>query len=293
MIAVVGDLMVDVFLLDTLRLSEQRHGIELKPGGSAANTAVWLANQDCEVSFSGCVGADWVGSALRTALESAGVRQLVRSVSAQSTGSVLVEISPEGEHTMRSSRGANASLSPRDIERLSAEDLHVLHLTGYSLLGDAGIKLLHTAAAVACSAQARLTFDPSSVGVIEALGRENLLDALRSASVDLLLPNASEACALGDCATPEEAARRLGTVIPRLAVKLGARGCLAVEGPLITYLPTVPVEALDTTGAGDGFNAGVLAALVAGGDLIIACQAGNSLATHVLRRYGAWPESPA
>lgn len=73
MIACVGDIMVDIFLLSELQEAEQGEGILIRGGGSAANTAAWLARDGTRSTFVGCTGADVAGAMLVHELETSGV----------------------------------------------------------------------------------------------------------------------------------------------------------------------------------------------------------------------------
>jgi sugar/nucleoside kinase (ribokinase family) len=98
------------------------------------------------------------------------------------------------------------------------------------------------------------------------LQTEGVIDALRA--VDAFLPNKCEACKLTGLPDVEEAARRLAVFTPLVVVKLGEQGALAVQGEQVVRMPGIHVEAVvDTTGAGDCFNAGFLYGYLKGASL--------------------------
>lgn len=292
MILVAGDLMLDVLLLPELKAEEQGAGLLVRSGGSAANTAAWLGHQGAEVTFVGCAGHDGVGAMVRDELRRSGVRLAVRRVAAE-TGSVAVEVMPDGERVMRSSRGANQMLRAMDLSRAGGRGpLEAIHLTGYALLAPDGLDLLHEAHRLARHSGALLAFDPSSPGVIAYIGAERLLSVLTEAGVRLFLPNIAEAEALTGTHDPAAMALALARRFERVALKTGATGALGAQGRQVTPVRTAPVPAVDTTGAGDAFNAGVLRGLVMGIPLIEAVDEGNRLAGMCVRRYGARPPPP-
>lgn len=94
-------------------------------------------------------------------------------------------------------------------------------------------------------------------------------------SVDILLPNAWEARNMTGEQDLEAAIRCLGKLCPLVVVKDGARGAYACQEDQLLHAPAVPVEALDTTGAGDCFNAGFIKAWLDGKPLIECLQWGN------------------
>lgn len=293
MITVIGDIMLDVFLLSELQEAEQGSGVVLRGGGSAANTAAWLAALRCPVSFVGCVGADPRGRMLVGELDRGGVVSHVRFVDGSETGAVIVEVSGSGERVMRSSRGANESLSPDDIRTEDLAWAEYVHLSGYALLGPFGLELLAAAGARAASAGAILSFDPSSTGVVQRFGEVSLIKALRESGVQLLLPNTEEATALSGHEEVKDAAAALAEHVPTVIVKDGARGAVFSEGRSARRVSTQPLNPIDTTGAGDAFDAGILQSLRGGSSNISACRLAHTCARHVLRRYGGRPDAMA
>jgi sugar/nucleoside kinase (ribokinase family) len=263
----------------------------LRPGGSAANTAAWLAHLGCAVTFAGCVGEDPVGAMLIEELSSHGAQTAIRTVAGAESGAVAVEIGEDGERLMRSARGANEALSPDDLRRAARPDLTAVHLSGYALLGSHGLDLLEAGAEIARATGAHLTFDPSSCGVIERIGATTMLSALRHWGVNLFLPNLAEAAALTGARSAGEAAATLAGVFPAVIVKNASRGAAWSDGNFVGGVPTKPVTPLDTTGAGDAFNAGALHALATGKRLADACGEANDVAGRAILLYGGRPPS--
>jgi sugar/nucleoside kinase (ribokinase family) len=285
----VGDLLLDVLLLPELQEEEQRAGIAVRGGGSAANTAAWVEHLGYPTRFVGCVGDDPLGAMLRSELRDAGVQTAVRTVAGAETGCVAVGVTPAGERVMRSARGANEALSPGDIRRAASPDLAAVHLTGYALLGPYGLELLEAAGETARAAGALLSFDPSSRGVVNRFGSERLLEDIRRLGVDLLLPSRPEAEALTGTAGAAEAALGLATFARMAVVKDGERGAAVSAGGETQEVPTEPVRPVDSTGAGDAFNAGLLVGLVRGAGLGEACAFAHTVARDAISRYGGRP----
>jgi sugar/nucleoside kinase (ribokinase family) len=283
--------MVDVLLLPELRQEEQAAGLALRGGGSAANTAGWLAHLGHDAAFIGCVGGDAPGNMLVEELRHARVRTHVRRVGAE-TGCVAVEITPLGERLMRSSRGANQALSPDDILDLDISAIEFVHLTGYALLGPYGLEMLRAGGKLARRVRAVLTFDPSSLGVIGKVGADRLLSSLSECGVGIFLPNREEAEALTGQAEPEGAALALLRATPRVAVKCGRDGSCFADDSGHGRLGTRALQPVDSTGAGDAFNAGLLAGLSKGLSLPDACELGNQVAGQAVMRLGGRPPSP-
>ena len=109
--------------------------------------------------------------------------------------------------------------------------------------------------------------------VTTTLAEPGLADLL--CQVDIFAPNESEARQLTGAATPEEALARLSDLCPLVIVKCGADGALARSGDQVWRAPAIPVQTIDTTGAGDCFNAGFLAARLRGEPIPVCLQWGN------------------
>jgi sugar/nucleoside kinase (ribokinase family) len=186
---------------------------------------------------------------------------------------------------MLADRGANLALQPEDVPAPTRGG-H-LHLSGYTLLDPrpraAGLAALDAAVAAGCT----VSVDPASTGPLRAYGVDNWL--ADTAAATLLLPNADEARLLTGCADVTDAAQALAARHPVVAVSLGADGALWAAGSVLVHRPTHPTEVVDTTGAGDAFAAGLLAAWLADADgqPADALDAGLALAADVVRRAGA------
>ena len=140
-----------------------------------------------------------------------------------------------------------------------------LHIGSYFIQAPAWPELLalaRTSRATGLTISVDPNWDPSGTwdGGLKAIASES----------DVLLPNAAEACHLAGLDGPERAALALarGAARPVVVVKLGAQGALAAtpQGAVVR-VPALPVEPVDTTGAGDSFDAGFLAAWLEGRDL--------------------------
>ncbi len=104
--------------------------------------------------------------------------------------------------------------------------------------------------------------------------------------VDVLLPNAAEACRIAQRANVKEGALELARRVPCVAVKNGSRGALLCSGGRLTEIPPVPVHPVDAIGAGDSFNAGFLSGYIRGADLEECCRLGNAAGAFSTLRSG-------
>jgi ribokinase len=285
-VVVLGDVMVDV----VTRLSgpvapgsDSPARVAFEGGGQAANTAAWLAVAGARVALVARVGQDAAGRAATEELSALGVDARLAVDGERPTGTCVVLVAPDGERTMFPDAGANGALAPSDL----SNDLLVagdhLHVAGYALLREgsrgAALAALERAREVGMST----SVDPSSAALLSAdlqqLGK----------GVDLLLPNALEARALTGAPDPAAAARALAEAFPEVVVTLGERGALWTDGSEVVRVAAEPAEVAVTTGAGDAFAAGLLAARLRGAQPEEALTAGCALAARAVVQPGARP----
>jgi ribokinase len=291
-VVVVGDVATDVVVMltgDPAPGSDRPASIRSRGGGAGANVAVHLARLGVPVRLAGCVGDDPAGAGLVAELEGAGVDLALRTVPGGATGTIVSLVEPDGQRSMLADRGANLRLRPEDVPVPPAGG-H-LHLSGYTLL-DRGSRAAGLAAlAAALEEGCTVSLDPASVGPLTHYGVDQWLADTAGATV--LLPNADEARLLTGCTDAAEAARALAARHEVVAVSLGAEGALWASGDALVHRPAQPVLVVDTTGAGDAFTAGLLAAWLAARHEGEACDpaglldAGLARAAEVVRRPGA------
>jgi len=289
-IVVIGDIMMDVFLLPELKIPEQESGLLLKTGGSAANTAAWLAYLGDDVTLVGAIGNDPAGRAVADELRRHRVLTRLSVHGERPTGAVLVALDAEREYVMRSSRGANIYLSVDDVNAIPPDRTFAnVHLTAYSLLSPCGLNLLHAAAQLARARGARLSVDISSQSAIRSIGRELLLESLINVETSILFANSGEVQALTGEESVSEGVKQLAVTFPLVFVKHGARGAEWTHRGDTRRSSAMEVAVVDTTGAGDAFAAGALSSLHMGGIPGDACVAGNSAASTAIQLYGGMP----
>jgi sugar/nucleoside kinase (ribokinase family) len=287
-ILVVGDVGLDVVAKYAGPLgpgTDRAAGVRTTLGGAAANTAAWLAHLGARPVLVGRVGDDPGGRQAVAELTSAGVRCSVAVDPGAATCSVVVLVDEHGQRTMLSDRGAGRLLRPADLPPDLLMTAGHLHLSGYVLLDElsrpAGVAML----AAARAAGLTTSVDPQAAGPLAA----GFLDLV--AGVDLLLPNSAELAALTGSPEPDSALRLLDRV-GAVAVTSGAGGAAWVGRDGIVRVPTEQVECVDSTGAGDAFDAAVLVAWLAGASPAAALAAGVRAGTSAVRRIGARPPAP-
>jgi sugar/nucleoside kinase (ribokinase family) len=265
--------------------------VSRRPGGGGANVAAWLAVRGVPVMLGARVGDDEAGRSALAGLRAHGVDVGHVAIDPERpTGTCVVLVARDGERSMLPDAGANAALSPGDVPPDALAPCGHLHLSGYPLLRDgpprdAALEALRRARA----ARATVSLDPSSAAPLGRLGGGRFLALAGRA--DLMLPNHDEATALTGEDDPAAAARTLvADHAAQVVVTLGADGALWTDGAETVMAPaatTGPVR--DTTGAGDAFTAGFLAAWLDGAPPDRALEAGNALAFRFATAFGMSP----
>jgi sugar/nucleoside kinase (ribokinase family) len=226
-------------------------------GGGAPHTAAGLARLGWDVALAGPVGAE-DGALVRNRLRELGVDDAyLLEVNNELTGTTVAVSSPE-ERSFFTYPGANKEMA---LVLESLPEASHLHL------------------ACPCSTEKLEKFCRDGNVSIDAGWRPEWLrdDATLSAlrGVSWFLPNEREAAFLTGETEPEPMLRRLYALGIRAAVKLGPRGSAVIQDGSFVAVPSIPVQPLDTTGAGDSFNVGFLDAWLRGETLVEGLRKGN------------------
>jgi sugar/nucleoside kinase (ribokinase family) len=289
-IRILGEIMIDTVAhvsSDIAVGSDTPATISEHDGGSAANVAAWLAHAGARVELIASVGKDAAGDQALRRLATAGVSLRVHRDPATATGRCLVIVSPDGERTMLPDPGANLLLDQVDLRVSTWSEADHLHVSGYSLMRPAPRH-----AALAALSQARrggltVSLDASSSAPLRDSGPAEFLASC--APGDVLFANVEEARELAGESAPRRAAAVLAGHGLLVVIKMGADGALAALGDQVWEVAARPARAIDTTGAGDAFAAGFLAAWTGGPDLREPLESATRLAACAVSLTGARP----
>ncbi len=266
------------------------------PGGCGSNTAIGLAALGVETGLMARAGDDDSADLLFRYWERVGVdTRFARRVPGEITGVSVALVDSDHKPRFIHTTGANRALTAADIhpQEIAATGARHFHIAGYFVL-------THLAEGLGEKlAQLRAAGIATSLDVVFTTHMEN--PRLRTAfwdalpHLDFFFCNDYEALRLTGEPDPRRAAaifRERGA--RRVIVKLGAEGCYALSDEFTGTVEAISVPVVDTTGAGDAFAAGFIAARTRGDDLRAACQAGNRAGARVVQKLGAiagWVEA--
>ena len=273
------------------------------PGGKGANQAVAAARLGGSVSMLGKLGTDAFGAHLRDSLAESRVNTDGIEVVHGSSGIALITTDAKGENAITVVAGANAHLSPADLDEHSGVirggryfgDSQQIDIRGAGILLtqlEIPLETVEHLAAIAIRERIPLVMDPAPARPLPS----SLLKC-----VDWLTPNETETCFLLGCAPSELHNEALGDAANALLalgcrnviLKLGQRGCfVALLDGTRQLLPAHKVHAIDTTAAGDAFNGAFAVALMQGQDPVSSASWASAVAAITVTRRGAQPSIP-
>lgn len=260
-------------------------GVDVQSGGSCANTIAALGLMGSRAIYRGQVGRDELGELYARSMQEACGQHALRWTDEHPTGKCLSIISTkDAERTLITDLGG-AILMPgldefEDIIRHS----RLLHLTGYLVLGEPMASRANEAIAVAKAAGVPISLDVADPFVVRTV-RDQMWEIVRD-HADMVFLNEEEARALCDT-EPEVALHQISEHVQTVVLKLGSRGSLIKHAGKLYPVSVVPIEAVDTTGAGDSFAAGYLYGYLNGWSPDRSAALGSRIAALTVGQLGA------
>ena len=250
------------------------------PGGKGLNQAIAAARVGGEVAFLGAVGGDAFGRELRETLSAAGVNTDAVALVERPTGTAHIAVLDGGENAIVVVPDANGVELPLDdVQKRAVRAARYLVVQF-----ERPLPLVAEAVAFARAHGVTTVVTPAPAMPLPEGFLEN---------VDILVPNAAEACTLAGVDDETDAARALSARVGTVVVTRGARGALVARGgDIVTQVRAHPVTPVDTTGAGDTFTGVLVARLAAGDAEPAALRAASVAAALATTRPGASPSMP-
>jgi len=288
------------FIFGEAMLEYHAHGgAGLRYGGDTLNTAIHMARRGCDVAFVTAVGVDPVSDALVAAWQAEGLDiSHVHRHPERSPGIYAIHLDEHGERSFLYWRDRSAAREmfampgmAATLDRARECELVYFSLITLAIVGDCGRNHLLDLARERKAAGLSVAYDSNFRPALWPDSRvAQAVSSRAMGSATIGLPTDTDERELhGVAQSAEEIAERwFGAGCPEVVVKAGEHGCVARSGShSCRRYPASPVEVIDSSGAGDAFNAGFLASRIRGADISEAIAAGQELAVRTLGHFGA------
>ncbi len=263
--------------------------VTISPGGCGSNTAIGLAAMGVPTEIVARTGDDDSADLLfryweRVGVDARFVQRTVEMSTGTSVGLIDTDFQPRFIHTSGANRRLMAAII--EPEKLAEIGVKFFHIAGFfvlpNLFAEVGKKL----------AKLRSLGITTSLDVVFNMRMDDpklraaLWDSLPH--LDYFISNDHESFRL----TGETDTTRAATILKErgaknVIIKLGAKGCYALSNEYTGVVPALKVAVVDTTGAGDAFAAGFIAALSQGKGVKAACESGNKAGAKIVQKLGA------
>lgn len=254
-------------------------------GGSAANTIVGIAEFGGRAAYVGKVANDPVGQFFLDDMRRVGVRIEVPPAPGGQSGTCVVLITDDAQRTMLTNLAVSATLGPDDINPDEIRQAKYIYVEGYLFAGEPTRSAALRAIEIAKRAGVKVAFTVSDPFLIQ-YHREEFWSLIEG-PVDLLFCNLEEARALTGKLDAVDCAHEIHRHAENVALTLGGDGSILMHAGATIPIEGLPVQAVDTTGAGDMFAAGILYGITNGLNWKQAGQLASFTAARVVGQLGA------
>ena len=270
------------------RLTAAMEGGLTASGGSVANSCAVAAALGARVAFLGKVGADEMGDVFRREIAASGVHYATPPLQAAiPTARCLILVTPDGQRTMNTYLGAGGEFSLHDLDEAIIAASAVTYLEGYLFDPPAA-----QAAFAEAARMARAAGQKTALSLSDAFCVDRHRDGFRrliASGVDILFANEAEVCSLYQSSHFTDAAAQAARDIPLAVLTQSEKGSVILHQGKLVEVAAVPTSVIDTTGAGDAYAAGFLAAYTRGKSIEEAGILGAKAAALTISRIGARP----
>ena len=268
-----------------LLLAQVRGETQIHAGGSAANTVVGLTQMGTCAAYGCSVGDDAHGLEYRRQMVAHGVMLPTAPKVGTTSGSCLILITPDAERTMNTNLAVSAELGPDDVDEETIRQAQWLYIEGYLFASPSGSEASLRAMEMARRHGTRVAVTLSDAFIVQ--GFRATVERAVQTLCDLVFANHVESEAYTGQSDPQAALRELRRQVPQAVVTHGAAGSYLDLGEGPVYVPAEKTVAVDLTGAGDMYAAGVLHGLVQSWSAARAGALGARAAARVVAQMGA------
>jgi fructokinase len=258
-------------------------------GGSAANTCAVASGLGARVAFQGKVAQDQLGEVFRHDIRAAGVHFPTAPLTGSApTARCLILVTQDGQRTMNTFLGACVMFDENDLDLSDIEAAKITYLEGYLFDPPYAQAAFVRAARAAHAAGRQVALSLSDPFCVDR-HRAAFLTLL--ADVDILFANEAEICALYETPDFGDAMVAVRGDVKLAALTQSEQGSVILSGDDLFAIAAAPAKLVDSTGAGDAYAAGFLAAYTQGRDLPACGRLGSLAASAVIEHFGARPRT--
>ncbi|MDQ6951477.1 MAG: adenosine kinase [Mariprofundales bacterium] len=254
-------------------------------GGSAANTVVGVAEMGGATGYTCLTGNDQHGEMYLTEMHQLGIH-INTEASSGTTGTCVVLVTPDAQRTMLTHLGISANLCSHHLNASDIACTEYLYIEGYLFAADETRQAALEAIKIAATQGVKVALTLSDPFLIN-ICRESFTKLMDDGAINLLFCNQEEAIALTGKQDPRTAISNLNQQVPHVALTLGASGSLIADQGDLIEIPGVEAKAIDTTGAGDMYAAGVLYGITHQRSWAEAGALGSRAAARIVAQFGA------
>ena len=259
-------------------------------GGSAANTCAAAAALGAKVGYLGKVADDEPGRTFAEDLKALGIHFPNAPLKGgDPTARCLILVTPDGQRTMNTYLGACVAFGEEDVDKAAVESAAVTYLEGYLFDPPAAQAAFRRAAGIAHGAGRRVALTLSDAFCV-GRHRSAFLDLI-TRDCDIVFANETEALSLFGVNDVEEATRAFAATGKLVALTRSEKGSRIIGGGGVIEVPAAPTTVIDTTGAGDAYAAGFLAAHARALPLAECGRWGSVAASEAISHFGARPQA--
>lgn len=258
--------------------------VHSEAGGSGANTMIGVALLGGSACYTSKVANDEHGALYRSSLSDKGVKPNL-AIGEGGTGVSFILLTPDAQRTMCTYLGVSQQLRPDEVNIDDLRQSRYLYITGYMWDTESQKQAVLHAMREANRAGVRVAFSLSDIFCVRRHKAD--FQRLLEQHVDVLIGNSAEAQELSGADNPYGSARLLAQYCEVAVVTMDSRGALIRHKNTVYHIPALHVQAVDATGAGDMFAAGLLYGLCTGQSLEVAGRIGAYCAGQVVAKMGA------
>ncbi len=259
-------------------------------GGSAANTIIGIADFGGKSAFAGKVAQDEIGRFFLEDMQKLSIRVTADPVRSGPSGTSVILITDDAERTMLTHLGVSSTLSAEDIQEQEIRQSRYVYIEGYLFTGEPTRSAALRAIELAKAHGVKVAFTVSDPFLIQYHRDE--FWALIEGPVDLLFCNLEESRALTGKYDAVDCAQEIHKHTENVALTMGADGSLLMHEGHVIPIEGVHVDAVDTTGAGDMYAAGVLYGITNGMTWRQAGHLASHAAAKIVGQLGARMKTP-